>query len=227
MKMSAPLRLAFATFLMIATGIAGAAEPCSPFEGGKVDKKLLQAMRAAASEGRLFHVSPGNSSVGFCVQHFPFQEVRGEFTNIVGGLALPTDIDKHGQALLLIHTTTMESSNPELLPLMQSHKFMDTERFPEILFIGRAFEWLGPQHGYIYGDLTLHGRTRPVVFDISVDVLEEDEFAYLDDDRPARIRLSGTSQVNRMKFDIRSHQYTVSQTVRLCLSVELVPWEQR
>ncbi len=224
MKITRLLRLLICTALLIATGITAAAQPCAPFSD-KVDRKLLQAMRNAASEGRLFRVSPEQSKVGFCVRHFPKQEVRGEFTNIVGGLALPSDVEKHGQALLLIHTTTMESSHPELLPLVQGHEFMDTERYPEILFVGRAFEWLGPQHGYIYGDLTLHGRTRPVVFDISVDVLDDpDDYGYLDDDLPARIRLSGTSQVNRMKFDIRSHRFMVSQTVRLCLSVELVPW---
>ena len=45
------------------------------------------------------------------------------------------------------------------------------------------------------------------------------------EDRPQRIHLSGSSQVNRMKFDMRSYRFFVSQTVRLCLSVDLVPWD--
>jgi polyisoprenoid-binding protein YceI len=220
------LQLALCTALLTVACNAVASEPCAPFEGGRVDAKILKVMRDAAYEGRLYRVVPGASRVGFCIRHFPFQELRGEFTNIVGGLALPTDIDEHGQALLLIHTSTMESSNPDLTPLVQSHEFMDTKRYPEILFVGRAFEWLGPQHGYIYGDMTLHGKTQPVVFNISVDVFDDpDDPSYFDDDRPARIHLSGTSQVNRLEFDMRAHQFTISQTVRLCLSVDLVPWE--
>ena len=76
------------------------------------------------------------------------------------------------------------------------------------------------------GDLTLHGRTQPVIFDIAIDVYDAlDDPGYLDDDRPARIHLSGTGQVNRLEFDMRSHRIMVSQTVRLCLSVDLVPWQ--
>ena len=187
----------------------------------EIHSTLLDTMRAAAREGRMYRVVPGQSRVGFCVRHFPFQELRGEFTNIVGGLALPPDIEEHGQALLLIHTSDMTTSNPDLLPLLRSHEFMDTDRYPEILFVGKSFEWhTHPQHGHIYGDLTLHGITQPVMFDIDLSVLNTDG-----QDRPTRIHLSGRSQVNRMKFDMRSYRLFVSQTVRLCLSVELVPWE--
>lgn len=207
------------TLLLALADMAIAGEPCEPFVG-KVDPKLLEKMRASANEGRLYRVVPGQSKVGFCVRHFPFQELRGEFTNIVGGLALPADIEEHGQALLLIHSTDMEASNPDLIPLLRSHEFMDTERYPEILFVGHSFEWhTHPQHGHIYGDLTLHGRTQPVVFDIDFEMLDDFEH-----ERPARIFLSGTSQVNRMKFDMRSYRLVVSHTVRLCLSVELAPW---
>ncbi|MBT8117498.1 MAG: YceI family protein [Gammaproteobacteria bacterium] len=220
MKFPRHLVIVSCAILLALADMAIASEACRPFVG-KVDAELLAAMRISAAEGRLYRIVPGQSKVGFCVRHFPFQELRGEFTNIVGGLALPADIQEHGQALLLIHSTDMDASNPDLIPLLQSHEFMDTERYPEILFVGHSFEWhTHPLHGHIYGDLTLHGRTQPVVFDIEFEMLNDYEHA-----RPARIFLSGTSQVNRMKFDMRSYRLVVSQTVRLCLSVELVPWD--
>jgi polyisoprenoid-binding protein YceI len=205
--------------IVVAAGSVCAAEPCKPFEDGRVDARLLQVMRDAAKQGRLYRVSPGESKVGFCVRHFPFGEFRGEFTNIVAGLAIPPARDQHGQALLLIRTASMQSSNPKLIPLVQGHQFMDTEHYPDILFVGRAFQWLKPQQGHIYGDLTLRGKTRPVVFNIGIDVLKDGE-----DGRPERIYLKGTSEVNRVNFDMRSYRFVVSERVRLCLSVELVQW---
>ena len=86
--------------------------------------------------------------------------------------------------------------------------------------MGRAFQWYNPLQAYIYGDLTLRGITQPVVFNIEVDVAERDE-----NERPESILLRGTGQVNRMEFDMRSHQIMISQTVRLCLSVELRRWQ--
>jgi polyisoprenoid-binding protein YceI len=197
-----------------------AVEPCQPFEGGRVDAQLLKLMRDAARHGRLYRVVPGNSRVGFCVRHFPMQEFRGEFTNIVGGLALPSaDNLDYGQALLLIHTSPLDVSDESLAPLVKGHNFMDIRHYPEIIFAGHTFEWLGPMQGYMYGDLTLRGRTQGVVFKVSIDVTEPGT-----GELPGRILLRGTGQVSRYRFDMRSNSLTVSETVRLCLAVEMVRW---
>jgi len=213
------LQLCLSALLVLVMAAAVADEPCQPFEGGRVDARLLEVMRNAASEGRLYRIVPGKSRVGFCIRHFPRQEFRGEFTNIVGGLAMPSIAHTHGQALLLIHTSTLEVSNEELAPLVKGHEFMDTSRYPDILFVGRAFEWLAPLQGYIYGDLTLRGETQPIVFNIGIEILEEGL-----GNLPDRIFLKGKGQVNRYQFNMRSRRFTVSETVRLCLEAEMVPW---
>ena len=210
--------LVVATALVTTTALA--AQPCSPFEGGRVDTELLQLMRDAAEEGRLYRVDPGNSNVGFCVRHFPGQEFRGEFTNIVGGLVFPPVSTQQGQALLLIHTASLESENTTLLPLVTGHDFMDTSRYPEILFVGHTAHWQSYTQGHIHGDLTLRGVTQPVIFELAIHPLDNGE-----NERPDRILLRGRSQVNRMDFDMNSYRYFVSETVRLCMSVELVPWQ--
>jgi polyisoprenoid-binding protein YceI len=213
------LSVIFVMSLFLATGPVGAAEPCTPFEGGRVDAKILAAMRDAARDGRLYRVDDAVSKVGFCVRHFPFQEFRGEFTNIVGGLAFPQDPAQYGQALLLIHTSSLKSKSTALMPMVKGHNFIDTANYPEILFVGRKFEWLNAAQAHIYGELTLRGRTRPIIFDVEIDALDD-----MEDNRAGRIRLRGTSHVSRFKYDMRSHRFFVSETIQLCLAVELVPW---
>jgi polyisoprenoid-binding protein YceI len=211
-------------FLLIAAVLAAtavlSAQPCTPFEGGRVDPEILQTMRDAARDGRLYRVDPGVSKVGFCVRHFPGQEFRGEFTNIVGGLVFPPLAAQQGQALLLIHTTSLQSENTDLLPLVAGHDFMDTSNYPEILFVGHTAHWQNYSQGHIHGDLTLHGVTQPVTFSLAVRALEDSE-----DNRPARILLQGRSQVERTRFDMNRYRFFVSETVRLCMNVELVPWQ--
>jgi polyisoprenoid-binding protein YceI len=109
--------------------------------------------------------------------------------------------------------------NEELAPLVKGHEFMDTSRYPDILFVGRAFEWLAPLQGYIYGDITLRGETRPIVFHIGMEILEEGL-----GNLPDRILLKGKGQVSRYQFNMRSRRFTVSETARLCLEAEMVPW---
>jgi polyisoprenoid-binding protein YceI len=209
----------FVVTLSLATGPGGAPLPCAPFEGGRVEPQLLAAMRRAATEGRLYRVDNALSSVGFCVRHFPFQEFRGVFTDVVGGLAFPPDRTQYGQALLLIRTASLQSDNQALAPVVRGSNFMDTANYPEILYVGRKFEWLGSTHAHIYGDLTVRGRTHPVIFDADIEVPDDAL-----DSWPERIRLRGLSHVSRFNFDMHSHRLFVSDTVRLCLSVELVQW---
>ncbi len=212
--------LLLTALLLAGTGRVAAAEPCTPFEA-RVDAGLLAEMRDTAHQGHLYRVIPGRAQVEFCVRHFPFQEFRGTFTHVVGGLALPPALDRQGRALLLVHTTTMEASEPDLASLVQSHEFMDIRHFPEILFVGRDFQWYSPTQARIYGDLTLHGVTRPVAFDVEIHVVDVDA-----NEQPRDLELVGTSQVSRLDFDMRSRQFLVSETVRLCLSVGLRRWEE-
>ena len=209
----------FSTFALV-LNTAQAVEPCAPFAGGRVDAELLQLMRQAAGNGRLYRVDPGVSKVGFCVRHFPGQEFRGEFSNIVGGFVFPPVLGQHGQALLLIHTASLSSENVSLLPMVTGQQFMDTDRYPDILFVGHTAHWQTALQGHIHGDLTLRGITRPVTFDVHVQALEG-----VEGERPDRILLQGRSQVERRNFDMNSYRFFVSETVRLCLEVELLPWK--
>jgi polyisoprenoid-binding protein YceI len=177
-------------------------------------------MRQAAKEGRMYRVDADTSSVGFCVRHFPFQEFRGQFRNIVGGLALPPDSSQYGHALLLIHSASLISENSDLVPLVIGHSFIDAEQYPEILFVGRRFVWLNDRQARIYGELTLRGRKQPVVFNVDVERNAEQA-----PEADRRIRMRGTTLVNRFQFDMNSYRYFVSEQVQLCMAVELVPWE--
>jgi polyisoprenoid-binding protein YceI len=212
-------RLLLGILLLLGCGVAAARSPCAAFEG-TVNPRLIDVMRSAALQGRLFQVVPGASSVGFCVKRLFGPEFRAEATNIVGGLALPPAPHMFGQALLMIRTNSLMADEPSTLSMAKGPDFMDTQRYPDILFIGRAFQWLSPLQGYIYGDLTLHGYTRPVVFNVKIEILESGL-----GDLPTRILLTGTSHVSRREFGMYNHPILVSDEVNLCLSAELMAWD--
>lgn len=209
----------FVAGLLLLMAAAEAARPCQPFEGGRVDAEMLAAMRQAAIEGRMYRIVSSASSVGFCVRHFPFSEFRGEFTNIVGGLALPPDPAGVGHALLLIHTASLKSQSASLVPLATGNHFLDTARYPEILFVGHRLEWLDNDRAHIFGELTLRSRTHPIVVDVEIDTLENANSSEVE-----RIHLRGLSHVSRYSFDMRSHRLFINEIVRLCLDIEFVHW---
>ena len=146
-------------------------------------------------------------------------EFHGEMTDIAGCLTMPRSPRLHGQALLLIKANSMTANHPELLPMVQGTQFLDARNYPQMLFAGHLYQSSQPLVWHISGDLTLHGRTRPVLFNINIEVLESRL-----GDFPVRILLTGDSQVDRRQFNITSHHLLVSDKVDLHLSAELVAW---
>ena len=203
--------------LFLTTRPTGAGQPCAPFEGGDVDPEIQASMRAAVAQGRLLSGRRRLIDDEFFVRHFPFQEFRGEFTDIVGGLAFPQTRTQYGQALLLIFTPSLKSRNAVLEPMVKGPRFMDTANHPEILYVGRRFEWVNQVHAHIYGELTVRGKMHPVMFDVDIDIPVDSKGKL-----PDRIRMRGRSQVSRFKYDMRSHRFFVSETIKLCLVVEVV-----
>jgi len=55
------------------------------------------------------------------------------------------------------------------------------------------------------------------MFDVDIDLPDDSEGKL-----PDRIRMRGRSQVSRFKYDMRSHRFFVSDTIKLCLGVEVV-----
>lgn len=204
---------------LFGTDMATAMQPCATFEGGLVAPAQLQVMRDAAAEGRLFQVVPGTSSAEFSVRYLFGMEFHGEMTDIAGCLTMPRSPRLHGQALLLIKANSMTANHPELLPMVQGTQFLDARNYPQMLFAGHLYQPSQPLVWHISGDLTLHGRTRPVLFNINIEVLESRL-----GDFPVRILLTGDSQVDRRQFNITSHHLLVSDKVDLHLSAELVAW---
>jgi len=51
---------------------------------------------------------------------------------------------------------------------MQGAEVLDAERFPEIHFQSTSVEPAGTDHWVVHGDLTLHGQTHPISFEVSL-----------------------------------------------------------
>jgi polyisoprenoid-binding protein YceI len=78
---------------------------------------------------------------------------------------------------LLVDSRRMKVLDPKLEPdkraevqqTMHSAKVLDSANYPQIRFRSRAVEQTGAGRWLVRGDLSLHGRTRPVVVEVNQD----------------------------------------------------------
>ena len=192
---------------------------CSPFRDGNVDEALVNDMLEAADNGYLYRIKQDTSQVGFCVSS-GWTQVKGEFHEFSGGLALVPET-KHTapaeQAMVSIRTASLHTRSSAVEDLIKGEIFFDVENYPEILFVSNGFEWTASDTARIFGDLTIRGVTRPVVFDVTLTPLDEQGNATVE-----RMLVKASTTINRSDFNMESMSMLVNDAVTLCMSVEAV-----
>ena len=202
-------------------------ELCSPFMDGKVEPSLINAMLDAAQDGNLYRIEDDTSRVGFCVTSM-FNEVKGDFQDVRGGLTLaPTKTPSDdGQAMIVINTASLDTKGDMIETLIKGERFFDVEKYPEILFVSRGFEWTGQDTANIVGDLTVHGVTKAVVFAVTLtpvkDAAGSTAIETLSGSKVNRMLVKATTTIYRSNFGMDGMSKLVSDSVNLCMSVEVV-----
>jgi polyisoprenoid-binding protein YceI len=119
--------------------------------------------------------------------------------------------------MVMVKTASLETDHPAIDRLIKGEHFFDTRNYPEILFVSTGFEWTGARSAVLAGNLTLHGETRPVIFKVELTNITEDMAGRTD-----MVLFKATTAINRSDFGMDTLSSLVSDTVRLCLSVEAV-----
>ena len=108
-----------------------------------------------------------HSSIEFGVKHLGISTVRGRFREFSGAV----DLDEDGVLRGVEATIAARSIDTGVGPRddhLRSADFFDVERFPTITFQSTRIEPLAEARYRLSGDLTMHGQTQPVTFDVAV-----------------------------------------------------------
>ncbi len=209
-------RLLLAVLLLscVFTKVVAADKFCAPFLNGKVKQSVLDTLLHAAKKGYLYRVQPATSVVKFCIDS-KFSHVEGRFKDIEGGIAMAPGAENRGQALLSIDVDSVSASNSLVEKVIKSGTFIDVARYPEILFVSSGFEWLVGTAGIVKGNLTLHGITRAVTFNVKLSDVKGSKIGNGD-----TILIKMTVPISRADFGMKKRRLLVSDSVKLCMSVQ-------
>jgi len=197
------------------TGMAGESDLCAPFKNnGKVDQSMLNTMLEAADGGRLYRIEASSSKVGFCVNS-QFKRVEGDFQEFQGGMALSKEGAGKAQTLVAIKAGSLDTDGALIESMIKSERFFDVENYPDILFVSTGFEWTGSTTAKLMGDLTLHGVTKPVVFNVTLTDIKDTKAG-----EGEQILVKATTKVSRAEFGMDTLSSLVDDNVQLCMSVK-------
>lgn len=170
---------------------------------------LLFTLPALAEEWK---IDPARSSAQFTVKHLMVNTVRGQFGKLSGTVRYDPANPSTASVQATIDAASVDTQNAKRDTHLRSEDFFDVAKFPTLTFRSTGLEVTGPSTAKLRGELTMHGVTKAVVFE--VEGL----------DKPRKI---AKAQVSRREFGmlwnklVETGGVVVSDEVQIIMEVEL------
>ncbi len=143
-----------------------------------------------------WQLDTAHTHIGFSVKHMMVSTVRGQFTQFAGTLDLDEAQPERSRVEVSIDPTSITTGDPKRDGHLRTADFFEVETYPEIRFVSTGVEKLGEDEYRVTGDLTMHGITRPVTLQVTLDGQSRD----MQGQRRAGFTLSGA--INRKDYGL-------------------------
>ncbi|HLX86092.1 MAG TPA: YceI family protein [Terriglobales bacterium] len=170
-----------------------------------------------------WNIDPVHSSAQFKVKHMMISNVKGEFTAVTGALTLDEKDITKSRIEASIDATTINTREAQRDAHLKSADFLDVEKFPTLSFKSTRVTKTGDGELSITGDLSIHGVTRSVVFEVEgVSAPTKDPWGN------TRIGLSASTRISRKDFGLtwnaalETGGILVGEEVTITLDVQFV-----
>ena len=189
-----------------------------------VASALLVALAVPSlAQSTLWQIDPAHSFAQFSVRHMMISNVKGEFSNVTGVVNLDEKDPTRSTVEVSIDTTTINTHVAKRDAHLRSADFFDVEKYPTMTFRSKRIVAVDPGRYKLTGDLTIHGVTREVTFDV-----EGPTPAIKDPHGNVRVGASATAKISRKDFGLtwnaplESGGVVVGDDVTITVDVELV-----
>ncbi|HET9111794.1 MAG TPA: YceI family protein [Ktedonobacterales bacterium] len=114
-----------------------------------------------------YNIDTSHSLIEFSVKHMMVTTVKGRFTKFQGDVEIDEQTPANSKVDVTIETASITTGDENRDGHLRSGDFFESEKYPTITFTSKTVEALGGEKYRVAGDLTMHGVTRPVSFDIT------------------------------------------------------------
>ena len=159
-------------------------------------------------------VDPAHTRFGFAVKHMGVATVRGHFEDVDGTLVIGEDLST-AKITGSVKAASVQTGVGQRDDHLRSEDFFDAENYPELTFESTRIEAIDDETYRVVGDLTIHGVTRPVVMDVTINKIGTHPMTQA----PAA-GFDAAFTIKRSEFGVGGYAPAVSDEVRIEITVE-------
>jgi polyisoprenoid-binding protein YceI len=177
----------------------------------------------AIPQTAVWNLDPVHSVAEFKVKHMMISNVKGKFTGVSGWITFDEADVTNSHIEATIDAASINTGDPQRDAHLKSADFFDVEKYPTLSFKSTGVKRTGDDELAVTGDLTMHGVTRPVVFNV-----EGPTAPAKDPWGNTRVGLSAVTKINRKDFGLTYNSaletggILVGEEVTITLDVQFV-----
>ncbi len=141
------------------------------------------------TQNTIWNIDPAHSVAEFKVKHMMIANVKGHFSKITGVLTRDESNVANSSVEVSIEAASIETRDAQRDTHLKSADFFDVEKHPFLSFKSGGIKKVHDGELSVEGDLTIHGVTRKVTFDVEGPT-------------PTRIAVSGNTKIIRKDFGL-------------------------
>ena len=161
-----------------------------------------------------YTLDSSHSSVLWKIDHLGFSYPSGKWF-VEGTLMLDQKNPQNSKVMANIKLANINTGIAELDKHLRSSNFFDTEKFPLATFMSNKVEITGKNTAKVYGNLILHGISKPEVLNVTLNKSGDNPIT----DKPT-VGFSATTELKRSDFGINTLLPMLGDTVKINIEIE-------
>lgn len=179
----------------------------------------LAFLAGPALAAERYEIDGSHAHVGFEIEHLGFSTTYGRFNDVSGTIMLDEENPEASSVEVRIVTASLDTAHEERDKHVRGADFLNVEEFPDITFKSTKIERTGETTGKLTGDLTMHGVTKPVTLEATLNKVG----AYPMAEEGQEILAAGfdaRGTLKRSDFGMGAYVPMVSDEIAISISLE-------
>ena len=176
---------------------------------------LLSLAFAGTASAATYNIDANHTQVQFTYNHFGYSNLSGRFMQIGGTFDFDVADPAKSSIDVQIPISSLSTGVPKLDAHMSSDDMFDAAKFPTASFKSNKVTVLGKDQLSVAGDLTIHGVTKPVLFNVHINRAGIHPMK-----KVATAGFDASATIKRSDFGIDYMTPMVSDEIKLNISME-------
>ena len=176
---------------------------------------LVGSIGAAQAATKAYTIDPTHTQVHATYLHAGFSNIAIRFNTVEGEFQFDAAKPENSSLNVKVPLSSLDTGVAKLDEHLSSPDFFDAAQFPQATFKSTKVTAAGKGKLKLLGDLTIHGVTKPVTFDVTVNSIAPHPMR-----KAPSAGFDAVAKIKRSEFGVGKYVPMVSDEVSLHITME-------